>query len=421
MNWLPADDRLLRNVPDNKAAAAAIGCSEAAVRGRRQRLGLVPPRGASVEAPAPVEPASYEQDRERVGENHWKKQFDFLRKKYEKLLHERNVSEMLVEAVRESAPFSYSPAPAIPRRPGGKGSPQTMVVLLSDTHVGAVVRPEQTGGFGRYDFPTFLARLKFYEDAIVSILKDHTNTPVPELVLCLGGDMLDGMLNHGAESGQPNPLFTQFYGAGHAIAQFIRAVSAYVPQIRIYCTAGNHTRWGTQHRMPTNNRFSNFDTVLYAFLEALTRDLPTVKWNLNQQPFARFDIFGFRFQLLHGDTLRGGDKALGLPAHAIGRLVSATTSLCEKEETPAPHFFLTGHLHRQFTLPLAKGSFVINGGFPGLDGYGMSENFTPVSPTQVLFFVHPKFGKTATYDIQLRHAEIAENPPYTIPGEFPIQ
>jgi len=414
--WSNPEDEVIRHIPDNSQAAIVLGRTEAAIRGRRQRLALVPVR------PAPsAEPASYEDDRKRVDGDYWEKQFRSLRSKYEKLLSERNVSEMLVEAVRDSAPLSYSPAPPIRRKSSGKGSPQAMVVLLSDTHVGAVVRPEQTGGFGRYDFPTFLARLKFYEDAIVSILQDHTNTPVPELVLCLGGDLLDGMLNHGAESGQPNTLFSQFYGAGHAIAQFIRAISAYVPSMRIYCTAGNHTRWANQHRMPTNNRFSNFDTVLYAFLEALTAGIENVKWTLNEQPFARFDVFGFRFQLLHGDTLRGGDKAMGFPAHSIGRLVSATTALCEKEKVPAPHFFLTGHLHRQFAAPLAKGSFIINGGFPGLDGYGLSENFTPVSPTQVLFLVHPKFGKTATYDIQLRHAEVTTDAPYTIPGEFPIK
>ena len=396
-----------------------VGRSNAAIRGKRQRLGLVTARPAASAGKAEL--PSYEEDRERSSSSHWKKQFGVLCKKYEKLLTERSISEMLVETIRDAAPRSYSPAPLIVRRGPGNGKSQAMVVLLSDTHCGAIVRPEQTGGFGRYDFPTFLARLKFYEDSIVSILRDHTSTPVPEIVLCLGGDMLEGMLNHGAESGQPNPLFNQFYGAGHAIAQFIRALSAHVPAMRIYCTAGNHTRWANQHRMPTKNRHSNFDTVLYAFLEALTKDLTSVRWTLNEQPFARFDIFGFRFQLQHGDTLKGGDRALGLPAHSIGRLVSATTSLCEKEGVPAPHFFLTGHLHRQFALPLAKGSFIINGGFPGLDGYGLAENFTPVSPTQVLFLVHPKFGQTATYTIQLRYAEVTETPPYTIPGELSIQ
>lgn len=414
--WTPEELAMAVSFRSNAEVARLTDRSEAAVRGKRQRLGLV----AGV-AKAPEDPATYEQDRERTGGDYWKRQHSDLRTKYEKLLKERNVAEMLVESVRDAAPLSYSPNPPVHRKVSGKGSPQAMVALLSDTHVGAVVRPEQTGGSGRYDFPTFLARLKFYEEAIISILKDHTTTEVPELVLCLGGDMLDGMLNHGAESGQPNTMFSQFYGAGHAIAQFIREVSAHVPKIRVYCTAGNHTRWSNQKKMPTNNRFSNFDTVLYAFLEALTRDIPTVEWNLDEQPFARFDVFGFRFQLLHGDTLRGGDKALGLPAHSIGRLVSATTSLCEKEGAPAPHYFLTGHLHRQFALPLAKGSFIINGGFPGLDGYGMSQNFTPVDPTQVLFLVHPKFGKTATYDIQLRHAVVGRVTPYGMPKNFSVE
>jgi hypothetical protein len=266
-----------------------------------------------------------------------------------------------------------------------------------------------------------LARLKFYEDAIVSILQDHTTTEIPEIVLVINGDMIDGQLNHGAEAGQHNTVFSQFYGAGHAIAQFIRAVAAHAPKMRVYNTAGNHPRWSNQHKMPTTNRFSNMDIVLSAFLEALTRDISNVEWHLDQQPFARFQVFDFVLQALHGDTLRGGDKAMGVPSHSVGRLISATTSLCEKNGEAAPHFYLVGHLHRSIILPTAKGSVIVGGGFVGLDGFGLSQNFTPVAPSQTMFFMHPRYGKTATYEIALGAAVVSDTSPYSIPGNFPVE
>jgi hypothetical protein len=173
--------------------------------------------------------------------------------------------------------------------------------------------------------------------------------------------------------------------------------------------------------MPTTNRFSSFDSFLYAYIQALTRELSNVAWTLDQQPVALFEVQGFLLQLLHGDQLRGGDKALGIPNHSVGRMVSASSQLCGKFRKPSPDYFLCGHLHRSISLPTAKGEFIIGGGFPGLDGYGLASGFVPVDPSQVFFLVHPKYGKSATYSISLKHAEKSKVPPYEIPKEFPAE
>src|SRR5688572_26693249 len=297
-NWTPEEIAYLRN-PDWTDGQVAVftGRSEAAIRGKRQRLGIV-----KAKTETPKAPTTFEQDDERHAADYWRREYKTLELKYEKALRTKSVSDRLVEKAVELAPKAYSNRPPftmVSRSSGGTA--QSAVLLLTDCHVGLVVKPEQTLGFGGYDFATFLARLKFLEEAVVSILRDHTNTPVPELVLCLGGDMLDGALNHSAEAAQKNTVFNQFYGAGHALSQFIRNVAAHVPKIRVYCTQGNHTRFQNQHRMPTNNRFSNFDSFLYAYMQALTRELTNVYWTFDQQPVALFDVQGFLFQLFHGD------------------------------------------------------------------------------------------------------------------------
>jgi hypothetical protein len=296
-------------------------------------------------------------------------------------------------------------------------TPQSAVLLFSDTHVGKLVTPEQTLGFGKYDFNTFLHRLKYLEESVVSIITNHTTTPIQELVVAMMGDMLDGALNHSAEVGQVHTLFSQYYGAGHAIAQFFRNIAPHFPSVRVHTVVGNHTRWQNQRKMPTDNRFSNLDMFLYALVEALTRDIPNLKWDLNMQPFQLFDVQGFVFKEAHGDHLRGGDKALGIPNHAIGREISITSQLCSKGGRQAPHYYICGHLHRGIQLPHALGEVIINGGFPGLDNYALTENFNPVDPVQRMFFMHPKYGKTAEYMLSLKFAK--DGPaPYSIPGDF---
>lgn len=412
--WSPEDPDLFGKF-ENKEAARLTGKSEAAVRGQRQRLGQV--------IPEKTEATTVTQDRAAAENAFWKRQHDELFKKYQTVLKTETAVGQLVDMAASLAPVSYSAAPkvSVPGQPHtGKG--QSAVLILSDTHVGAVVKPSQTLGFGGYNFDIFLRRLKFLESGVESILTDHVSTRILELVVCLGGDLIHGALNHSSEAAQVNTLFQQFYGAGHALAQFLRNVSRFVPKVRLYTVVGNHPRWGTQKKMPTDNRYSNLDQFLYAYVQSLTRDLSSLDWTLDAQPFAVFDVQKFKFHLSHGDHLRGGDKALGIPNHAVGRMVSSTSQLYGKLEQVAPHYYLTGHLHRSIALPHARGAVIVNGGFPGLDGFGLMSGFSPVDPTQTLFMVHPTYGKTATFEIQLKHAPAEGPAPYQIPscGE-PVQ
>jgi len=369
-----------------------------------------------------VKPTTYEQDQENSSSNLWQRKFKELEGKYVKAVNENSVVSQLVSEIKSQAPLSYGPLPPVKRvRSSEEGAPQSAVLLFSDTHVGKVVSPQQTLGFGEYNFDMFLARLKFLEESTISILKTHTSVQLDELVVAVLGDMLDGALAHGAEAAQRNTLFSQYYLAGHAIAQCFRALAAHVPKIRVRTVVGNHTRWQNQKRMPTENRFSNLDMFLYALVEALTKDIKNIEWDLNAQPFSIFEVQGFTFHAAHGDHLRGGDKALGIPNHAIGREISTKTQLFNKHGRQAPHYYVCGHLHRDIQLPHALGDVTINGGFPGLDNYSLSENFNPVDATQTLFLVHPRFGKTAQYKVHLKFAEVGPERPYALPKAFPIE
>jgi len=406
--------------------ARAMGRSYESIRNVLRRAALtVPPGDAAAPVPGPGEPPkikTIEEDRKLVDEGYWKRSHSELSKKYAALLKDQNLVDRLVAEVKATAPIGYSPSPVVPaRRSRTAGKPQSAVLEFSDTHIGAVVQPGQTLTFGSYDFPTFLARLKYLEESIISIVTNHINTSVPELVIAMLGDMLDGALAHSNECGQLNPMFNQFFAGGHALAQFLRNLAPHFPRVRIYDVVGNHSRFQNQHRMPTVNKHSNFDKFLYAFVHSLVRDIPNIEWELTAQPFQTFEVNGSHFFAGHGETLRGGDKMLGIPNHAVGRTVSTVTQLHNKHSLRAPNYYLFGHLHRNISLPHATGDVIINGGFVGVDGYGLNEMFTPADPMQKLFFVHEQYGKTAAYDISLKFAEVTDAPPYEIPSAFPVQ
>src|ERR1019366_3026727 len=100
------------------------------------------------------------------------------------------------------------------------------------------------------------------------------------------------------------------------------------------------------------------------------------------------------------------------------RLVSTASQMMTKYNKPAPNYYMVGHLHRDIVLPHATGSFIVNGGFPGVDEFGLAEMFTPADPSQKFFFIHPQYGRSASYDISLKFAEVSKTAPYVIPSEF---
>lgn len=352
---------------------------------------------------------------------YWKKRAKTAEKALADARQDKTAAEIVAENILEMAPKSYSATlpTVVPDKPK-HGSPQSAVLLFSDTHIGAVVHPEQTLDLGNYSFEIFLRRLCRLERSVFSILGDHTTTDVPEIVVPMLGDMLDGALVHAAECGQSNTMLEQFYAGGHAIAQFFRNLSGLAPKIRIHGTVGNHTRWGHQAKMPSKNRNSNFDMLLYLYIQALVRDVPNIEWHLDWQPFARFEVQGYSFYCAHGDNVKGGDKTLGIPNHSLGRMVSTTTQLCARKKIETPAYYCLGHLHRPIELPHARGQVIVNGAFPGIDGYALAEYFNSSYPIQKFWLMHPKFGRSATYDLRL---DLGDDTPhnYTLPTQFTCQ
>jgi predicted MPP superfamily phosphohydrolase len=350
---------------------------------------------------------------------YWRNRAKSLEREVVNLEKIKTAQEIIAEEFLNHAPAAYEP-PSF-KKPEHRltkkhGSPQSAVLLFSDSHIGAIVREDQTLNLGKYDFEIFLRRLYRLERSIFSILRDHTATEIPEIVIPMIGDMLDGALVHAAECGQANTILSQFYAGGHAIAQFFRNLSTIAP-LRIYGVVGNHTRWGHQHKMPSKNRNSNFDMLLYLYAQALTRDIERIDWKLDTQPFATFEVQGFQFYAAHGDNIRGGDKTLGLPAHSMGRMISTTNQLFTRAQRPSPDYFLLGHLHRPIEIPHAKGAVIVNGAFPGIDGYAMTEYFNSSHPIQKFWLMHPKFGRSATYDLRL---DLGDDEPhgFQIPQDF---
>jgi hypothetical protein len=101
------------------------------------------------------------EDRDRV--DYWRKRAGELERALAVAQESKTAQEVLCEQVHELAPKSYQPAPFNPKAMVKKvsgGTAQSAVLLFSDTHIGAVVKEEQTLNMGCYNFELFLRQAR---------------------------------------------------------------------------------------------------------------------------------------------------------------------------------------------------------------------------------------------------------------------
>lgn len=398
-SWSQAELKLLHNPKlTNAQIAARIGRTVTAVEHQRRGMETTP----TVESPA----------------DYWKDRFEEATKEVKKLRKQSTAVQVLVSEIQTIVPQAYSPLPGVTKCRKGKGAdgqPQTAHLILSDSHVGQIVQPGQTMGLGEYGPLQYLRRLKYVEDSVLGICEEHVTTRIDELVVSILGDMIHGDLQHSNEAAHIMPIVDQVVVSSHSLAQFLRNCAPHFPKVRVKSVSGNHGRWGTQRKMPTVNRYSSFDTLVYHMAKALLAGIPNIIWDLDEQPFAFYHVYDFSFLAIHGDHLRGGDKALGIPAHALGRELSFNAQVFPKSHLgKSPDYYIAGHLHTPMELP---GNIIYNGGFPGTDNYSFSSRYLPSPPSQKLFLVHPKNGRSATWNLSIGRGDILYKDcvPYDIP------
>lgn len=343
------------------------------------------------------------------------------KKKYLEVLADRALEDRLVDIFRERIqPFTAPSVPPPPQFwpvPKVGRQPESAVLLISDTHIGQVVSTSQTNGFGYYNPRIFAERLHYIQEQVIEII-GQCSTGVDELHVMLLGDIVHGGLNHGAEREDNCLIADQFQLAVWALHQFLASLAFRLPRLHVTTVVGNHGRWPGQHKMPSKNRFSNLDHLVYSALQLSlqAQGLTNITMDLNDAPKQLVEIKGSRFLAAHGDHLRGGDRQFGVPIHSMTRDVNAVGQRYAAADEPGIDYFLVGDKHRSMSLPLARGEYIVNGSLVGVDEFAMS--FAPGEAMQLLFGVHPKLRKTWSFPIKVSHAPSLPVCPYHLPPQI---
>lgn len=385
------------------------GRSAGAIRGVLRRRDEKAPAAKIIRS---VVETTIEEDREKTRQKLAQEEASAASRKYQEVLREQELDDrvaaiwdrQLQESLGRTLHIHVRQPTKVFR---GTSVPEEAVLVLSDTHVGKLVESTETNGFGYYNPLRYLTKLQHLTSKVAHIIQERNDykngNPIRRLHVMLLGDLVDGMLNHAEEIPGHTYVSQQCQLAALSLFQSIAQLSLVVDEVKVYGLGGNHARWPNQKKSPTTGRFSNLDTIVLEWMQSLFEVSPikNVQFELTRSLHQIIDILGFRFCASHGDHLKGGDKAMGVPIHAIAREISSMTQRMAARGEKVPRYYIVGDKHKRIELPTARGAFMINGAFPGTDGYSLSGGFSETLPEQLFFGVHPTYGKSWTFNMNI--------------------
>lgn len=292
---------------------------------------------------------------------------------------------------------------------GGRGGP---VLIISDIHYGEVVRTDEVGGVNEYNAKVAAQRLKRLTETVVDLATNHMGRAAvayPGIVVALGGDMISGSIHDELEITNDRTPHQSVNEVTDLLAGCIDTLAAKFGRVFVPCVVGNHGR--STHKGRYKGRvFTNFDWNIYCGLERCFRGNKHINFMIPNEPDARFDVFGTRFLLTHGDLLgtAGGDGIIG----CVGPILRGGMKIGRAEATIGRDFdyLLMCHYHQLTWLP----KIIVNGCVKGFDEYARLKLRIPYEPPgQALFFVHPEHGITARWPVFLEPKRSAQKTPWT--------
>lgn len=332
-----------------------------------------------------------------------RRQMESVKKKEEKeRLQEELFLSVLEKAVRSfPVPSKIAPPPTRTRL----GGEEVAVILLSDWHIGEIVRPETVSGVNEYNELIAAARLEFLASKVAELvdLQRHYTT-INRAVVWLGGDMVSGIIHQELRDTAILLAVEQTALAGYLMAQLIAEISTLFKEVVVVTTVGNHGRISKKKTFKTHT-INNLDYVAYQICAFALRNYKHLKFVIDPALFRYMDIFGWRFVFSHGDETKSwmqipfyglrrdfaAKQAINVYVHSGGDLTSAVQPV---------NYKVVGHFHTGGIVPDNLGDIIMNGTLKGVDEFSFAKGFIS-RPFQYLFGVHRENGLTFNYRIWL--------------------
>ena len=264
------------------------------------------------------------------------------------------------------------------------------VLLCTDWHCGAVVKPETVNDLNSYDVDTFHNRtVALFRNALKVITMLRSTSSIDKMVVFLGGDLIDNWLHPEQIQLQELSPTQQIIECEKAIVRGIDYLLANggFSKILVPCCYGNHGR--TTIKMQADNAHAtSYEWLMYQSLRRHYSGNSQVEFIISNGNTLYLDVLGKKLRFMHGDAIKY--------AGGVGGITVPLTKYIYRQDVGirADHTFL-GHFH---TLTHGS-SWTVNGSLIGPTAYGLKLGFPPERPQQGLEVIDSKRGFTISAPI----------------------
>lgn len=272
-------------------------------------------------------------------------------------------------------------------------------IVLSDWHLGEVVRKEETGGLCEFNMEIAQKRIEKLLESQKEIILIHTRggIPIKKCVVWLLGDIITGETIY---KGQKNfiefGIAEQIVNAKQTLGEFLLNLLTLYSNVKVVAVMGNHGRVGV--RGEATVIWNNYDWVVYNWTKDLLSNYAQIEWNISQAWFIIEEIEGWRFIGQHGEDIR---QWLRTPWYGIERDIAEMTEILSDIEEKPPYYWLYAHFHVAEQAETPRGERIINGSLVGGNLFSVKKLRKVSRPSQSFFGVSRKQGITWRYNIYL--------------------
>lgn len=267
-------------------------------------------------------------------------------------------------------------------------SEATAIAVATDWHLGCTIRPEQVTGLNTYNVAIAKKRIaNFFERVVRMTQKERQDVKIHDLVLFLGGDMIDGalhldtiMTNEIAEPIHQSVLCQELIEAG---LNYLLNHGKF-KKITVVCCDGNHSR--ITHKMHSNSRQGN--ALEYFMYYNLAARFPQLNWVIAEGLHTYLKVYDKVIRFHHGDTISFGGVQ--------GPYMYLNRRIYQWDEGHKADYSIQGHLH-SYTVGTRR--WLINGSLIGYSPYALTFGGEFQPPIQSFLLMDKKRGPTVQIPI----------------------
>lgn len=258
----------------------------------------------------------------------------------------------------------------IKARHGKNSSEATVISVLSDVHLGEKFSSEAVNDTNEFNVSICKQRCATFFERIVRLTnKERQDISIDELILFLGGDLIDGALHLDTimanEIAEPMKQAVEMQSVIDGGIRYLEKHGGF-KRITIVCSDGNHGRVSSkQHH---SSRRGN--ALEYYLFYNLAHRFPHLNWYIKESLLTYVPVYDAVIRFMHGDRISfGGVNGFYTYLHR---------KIYEWDTATRADYTILGHLH-QYT-PTRR--YLVNGSVVGMNPFSISLGARKEPPIQ---------------------------------------